>query len=98
MAPKSLLKTLKYKPIPMLEMEVPEVVKIEKLAAWVSSKAVIPEPTPSERRAWEAARKHLQQNDEKGLPVEGWTARIELMKKDGRLWYSEEDGLWHRRG
>jgi hypothetical protein len=98
MAPKTLLKTLKIKPRPKLELEVPEVIDTEKLPAWTSPWADVPEPTEKERRRWAAARKYLQQTDENGQPVEGWKTRLELMVADGRLWYSEKDKLWHRRG
>lgn len=102
-----LQKILKIKPVKKLELEpIPEASK--ETVAFVfppkeesetaAPKAVIPAPTEKELRRWEAARTILQRTDEEGLPVEGWATRIELMKADGRLWYSEEDKLWHRRG
>jgi hypothetical protein len=97
MAPKSLLKKLKFKPLPQLVLDVPVVVEKEKLSEWVKPKPVIPEPTPQELVAWTRARE-LQKVDEAGNPAEGWRARIEAMKADRRLWYCEEDGMWHRRG
>ena len=97
MAPKSLIKTLKYKPSPKLTLDVPEVVENKTLGVWTKPKPVIPEPTPQELVAWARARA-LQRTDERGLPAEGWASRIEAMKADGRLWYCEEDNKWHRRG
>lgn len=97
MAPKSLLKTLKYKSLPQLSLEPPPVLEKEKLSEWVRPKPQIPESTPQELVAWARARE-LQQVNEAGQPVEGWAARIAAMKTDGRLWYSEEYGTWHRRG
>lgn len=98
MAPKSLIKTLKYKPLPQLNLDdIPVIIDAEKLSQWIKPKVEVPVPTPHEELRWAAARKHLQQNDEAGQPVEGWATRIELMKTDGRLWYSEEDKTWHRR-
>jgi len=97
MAPKTLLKTLKIKPRPKLELEVPEVIDTEKLPAWTSPWADVPEPTEKERRRWAKARA-AQHADEAGNPAEGWAARIAAMKADKRLWYSEKDKLWHRRG
>jgi len=97
MAPKTLLKTLKYKPHPMLTLDVPEGVEKAVLGVWVKPKTQVPEPTPQELVAWAKIRAR-QDKDEEGRPVEGWVARIDSMKADGRLFYSEEDGLWHRRG
>jgi hypothetical protein len=97
MVSKSLLKTLKYKPIPKLTLEPPPVLEKEKLSEWVRPKTVVPEPTPQELVAWAKARA-AQRVDEAGNPAEGWAARIAAMKADRRLWYCEEDGLWHRRG
>ena len=97
-----LQKILKIKPVKKLELEpIPEASKESVAFVFPSeeeSKAVIPAPTEKELRRWAAARTILQRNDEAGLPVEGWATRIELMKADRRLWYSEEDKLWHRRG
>ena len=97
MVSKNLLKTLKYKPTPKLTLEPPPVLEKEKLSEWVRPKTVVPEPTPQELVAWARARE-LQSVDEAGNPAEGWAARIAAMKADKRLWYSEEDGIWHRRG
>jgi hypothetical protein len=98
MAPKSLLKTLKYKPQVQLNLDdIPVIIDKEKLSEWVKPKVEVPAPTPHEKLRWAAARE-LQKADESGQPVEGWAMRIELMKNDGRLWYSEEDKTWHRRG
>jgi len=97
MVSKNLLKTLKYKPIPKLTLEPPPVLEKEKLSEWVRPKNVVPEPTPQELVAWAKARA-AQRVDEAGNPAEGWAARIAAMKADRRLWYSEEDGIWHRRG
>jgi len=98
-------KLFKIKPIKKLELEpIPEATKEtvefvpERAEEAPKAPVVIPEPTEKELKRWAAARKHLQQNDKDGQPVEGWKTRIELMKADGRLWYCEEDGLWHRRG
>jgi hypothetical protein len=95
--PKNLVKLFKYKPRPQLNMDDVPMVEKEKLSEWVRPKPVIPEPTPQELVAWARARE-LQKVDEAGNPAEGWAARIETMKADGRLWYCEEDGMWHRRG
>ena len=97
MAPKSLLKTLKYKPQVQLNMDDVKSVEKETLGFWTRPVVVVPEPTPQELVKWAKARE-LQQVDEAGNPVEGWAARLAAMKLDGRLWYSEEDGVWHRRG
>jgi hypothetical protein len=97
MAPKSLLKTLKYKPQVQLNMETPPAVEKPTLSTWVKPKMEMPSPNPQELVTWAAARA-LQHEDEAGNPVEGWAARIDAMKSDGRLWYSEDDKLWHRRG
>lgn len=97
MAPKSLLKTLKYKPQVQLNMDDLKSVEKETVGNWVKPKMEMPLPTPQELVKWAKARE-LQQVDEAGNPVEGWLARINAMKADGRLWYSEEDGVWHRRG
>jgi hypothetical protein len=98
MAPKSLIKTLKYKPQVQLNLDdIPVVIDKEKLTQWIKPKAVVPEPTPQELVTWARARE-LQRVDEAGNPAEGWRARIEAMKADRRLWYSEEDQKWHRRG
>jgi len=97
-----LQKLLKLKPVKKLELEpIPEASKETVEFVFLpkeESEAVIPSPTAQELKRWAAARKHLQQNDEEGQPVEGWATRIELMKADRRLWYCEADGLWHRRG
>jgi hypothetical protein len=97
MVSKSLLKTLKYKPQVKLTLEPPPVPEKERLSEWVRPKTVVPEPTPQELVAWARARE-LQSVDEAGNPAEGWAARIAAMKADKRLWYNEDDGLWHRRG
>jgi hypothetical protein len=97
MAPKNLLKTLKYKPLPKLVLEPPPILENEKLPEWVRPRTVVPDPTSQELAAWARARA-FQDVDEKGNPAEGWAMRIATMKADGRLWYSEEDGVWHRRG
>jgi len=97
MAPKSLLKTLKYKPQVQLTLEPPPAPEKERLAEWVRPKAQVPEPTPQELVTWAKARA-AQMTDEAGQPVEGWPARIDAMKADRRLFYCEDDGRWHRRG
>ena len=97
MAPKSLLKTLKYKPQVQLNMDDLKSVEKETVGNWVKPKMEMPLPTPQELVKWAKARE-LQQVDEAGNPVEGWAARLATMKLDGRLWYSEDDKLWHRRG
>ena len=97
MAPKSLLKTLKYKPPVKLNMDDLKSVEKETVGNWVKPKMEIPLPTPQELIAWARARE-LQQVDEAGNPVEGWAARLATMKLDGRLWYNEESKMWHRRG
>jgi len=96
MAPKSLLKTLKYKPQVQLTLEPPPAPEKERLAEWVRPKAQVPEPTPQELVTWAKARA-AQRTDEAGQPVEGWAARIDAMKADRRLWYNEDTKLWHRR-
>jgi hypothetical protein len=97
MAPKSLLKTLKYKPQVQLNMDDLKSVEKEMASIWVKPKMEMPSPTPQELVKWAKARE-LQCVDEAGNPVEGWAARIAAMKLDGRLWYNEESKMWHRRG
>jgi DNA-directed RNA polymerase subunit K/omega len=97
MAPKSLLKTLKYKPQVQLNMDAPPPIEKATLGTWVKPKIEMPLPKPQELAVWAKARA-LQQENEAGQPVEGWPARIDAMKADGRLWYSPDDKLWHRRG
>jgi hypothetical protein len=94
MAPKSLLKTLKYKPIPKLTLDPPPVAEKETVSTWVKPTRVIPESTSQELEAWALARAR-QKSDEAGNPVEGWAARIAAMKADGRL--VECDGAWRQR-
>jgi hypothetical protein len=97
MAPsKSLLKTLKFKSQPVLTLDAPLVVNNEKLNIFSFPKTCVPEPTREELTRWVKARE-LQKTDEEGNPVEGWVTRIETMKNDGRLWYSNDDKRWHRR-
>lgn len=55
----------------------------------------LPPSTETERQTWAAARA-LQRSDDQGQPVEGWAARINAMKADGRLvkvgsaWYHRD--------
>ena len=94
MAPKSLMKTLKYKPQTQLTMDDPMNPDAEVIAFGQAPKAPLPEPTVAELVAWADARA-LQKNLPNGHPSEGWSARISAMKSDGRL--VEMDGLWWRR-
>jgi hypothetical protein len=50
-----------------------------------------PVATEEQKARWALTRAQ-QQVDERGIPVEGWLARIEAMKADGRL--VEIDGKW----
>ena len=97
MAPKSLLKTLKYKPQVQLNMDDLKPIEKETVGVWVKPKMKMPPPKPQELAAW-ARTRELQQVDEAGNPAEGWAERIAAMKLDGRLWYNEESKMWHRRG
>lgn len=93
MAPKSLIKYLKFKPAPTLQLE-PE--PVAEVAAYVTAPAAVwpPPSTTTERQTWVAARAR-QHSDENGQPAEGWGARITAMKNDGRL--VERNGvLWRR--
>lgn len=93
MAPKSLIKFLKFKPAKTLQLE-PE--PVAEAAVYVKAPAPVwPLPsTSNERQNWAAARA-LQRSDENGQPAEGWGARLAAMKKDGRL--MERNGvLWRR--
>ena len=56
--------------------------------------ALIPPVTASERETWAEARA-LQRTDAKGQPAEGWPARINAMKADGRLVLV--GNAWYRR-
>ena len=94
MAPKSLLKTLKYKPQVQLNMDDPVNPDAEVIAFGQAPKASLPEPTVHELVAWADARA-LQKNLPNGTPTEGWAARVATMKSDGRL--IKVDGLWYRR-
>ena len=96
MAPKSLIKTLKYKPQTQLNMDdVPVIQDSGDLPQFVQNEApVFPPPTPDELVAWAAARA-LQKNLPNGQPAEGWPTRLLAMKSDGRL--VEHDGVWWRR-
>ena len=96
MAPKSLIKTLKYKPQTRLNMDdVPVIQDSGDLPQFVQNEApVFPPPTPDELVAWAAARA-LQKNLPNGQPSEGWPARLLAMKSDGRL--VEHNGVWYRR-
>jgi len=93
MAPKSLIKFLKFKPAKTLQLE-PE--PVAEAAVYVTAPSAVwpPPSTSTERQTWAAARA-LQRVDENGQPAEGWRARIDEMKKDGRL--VERNGvLWRR--
>ena len=93
MTPKSLIKFLKFKPAPTLQLE-PE--PIAEAAVYAKAPAVVwpPPSTSTERQNWAAVRA-LQRVDENGQPADGWGARIAAMKKDGRL--VERNGvLWRR--
>ena len=93
MAPKSLIKLLKFKPVPTLQLD-PE--PIAEAAVYATAPAAVwpPPSTSTERQTWASARS-LQRADENGQPAEGWSARIAAMKKDGRL--VERNGvLWRR--
>ena len=96
MAPKSLIKTLKYKPQTQLNMDdVPVVHDSGDLPQFVQNEApVFPPPTPEELATWSAARA-LQTSLPNGHPTEGWPARLTTMKLDGRL--MEHNGVWYRR-
>jgi hypothetical protein len=96
MAPKSLIKTLKYKPQTQLNMDdVPVVHDSGDLPQFVQNEApVFPPPTPEELATWSAARA-LQTSLPNGHPTEGWSTRITTMKLDGRL--MEHNGVWYRR-
>jgi hypothetical protein len=94
MAPKSLIKTLKYKPQAQLNMDDPVNPDAEVIVYGHAPKAALPEPTVHELVAWADARA-IQKNLPNGQPSEGWPARIATMKNDGRL--IKLDGLWYRR-
>ena len=94
MAPKSLLKTLKYKPQAQLNMDDPVNPDAEVIVYGQAPEASVPEPTVHELVAWADARA-IQKNLPNGQPSEGWPARVAQMKKDGRL--IKLDGLWYRR-
>ena len=49
--------------------------------------------TDAQRNEWAQARAN-QKSTRDGNPVEGWPARIQAMKADGRL--VERNGLWYR--
>jgi hypothetical protein len=93
MAPKSLIKLLKFKPTKPLQLE-PE--PVAEPAVYTTAPAAVwpPPSTSSERHIWDAARA-LQRTDENGQPAEGWGARIAAMKNDGRL-VARNGVLWRR--
>lgn len=96
MAPNSLQKLLKVKPIKPLKLD-PDVdpnAPEEIIYGNTRAEVILPPVTATERQRWEKARA-LQQSDERGQPVEGWAARINAMKKDGRLY--EVNGRWYQR-
>ena len=100
MAPKSLIKTLKYKPQERLVVVEDDVANPENLDDVVYGRDPpgaprLPPPTPHELAAWARARA-LQTSLPNGQPAEGWPARINQMIRDGRL-YSLA-GRWYRRG
>lgn len=99
MAPKSLLKTLKYKPQVQLNVD-EDPVNPENLDTVVYGREPpaaprLPTPSLQELDAWARARA-LQTSLPDGQPSEGWPARIHQMIRDGRLVSS--GGLWYRRG
>jgi hypothetical protein len=94
MAPKSLLKTLKYKPQTQLNMDDVVNPDAEVIVFGQAPRASLPEPTVHELVTWADARA-LQKNLPNGQPAEGWAARVNAMKLDGRL--VKMDGLWYRR-
>jgi len=96
MAPKNLMKKLKYKPQIQLNLDDVKSNEKETLGIWTKPIMAMPDPTARERAAWVETRT-LQRSTEEGQPVEGWPARIAAMKADGRLRYCDEDKLWHRR-
>ena len=96
MAPKSLIKTLKYKPQTQLNMDaVPVVQDLGDLPRFAPTDTpVLTPPTPEELVTWTDARS-LQKTLPNGNPEEGWPARFAAMQADGRL--VEHNGLWYRR-
>ena len=100
MAPKSLIKTLKYKPQERLVVVEDDVANPENLDDVVYGRDPpgaprLPPPSHHELAAWARARAH-QTSLPDGQPAEGWPARINQMIRDGRL-YSLA-GRWYRRG
>jgi hypothetical protein len=96
MAPKTLIKRLKLKPVKPLALD-PEVKPtVEEVVACAPmyQPVVLPSVTEKERQCWSKARA-LQRSDEHGQPAEGWAARIAAMKADGRL--IERAGAWYTR-
>ena len=93
MASQRVLKLLKVKPVKKLELE-PVEEDGDDVELYVPPKAELPPVTDEERKMWAKARAN-QRVDERGIPVEGWGARLKAMKKDGRLY--EIDGVWHIR-
>jgi hypothetical protein len=89
MAPKSMLTKLKtvQKRQVHIDDDVPDRVRVKTLPL-STPVTIIPPVTPEERAQWRIARK-----TQASLT---WAQRIEAMKKDGRLWFS--NGTWHRRG
>lgn len=91
-----LLKALKIKPAKPLDLSDPkEVEEIRYGVMEPAAKPVIPPVTEAERAAW-AKTRALQQVDEKGIPVEGWAARLAAMEADGRLY--RIGNVLHQRG
>ena len=93
MASQRVLKLLKVKPVKKLELE-PVEEDDDEAELYVPPKKVLPPVTDEERKMW-ANTRAKQRVDERGVPVEGWGARLEAMKKDGRLY--EMDGVWYIR-
>ena len=87
MAPKSLQKLLKIKPIKPLQLD-PDVdpnAPEEIVYGNTRPEVILPPVTTTERKRWAKARE-LQQSDEHGQPVEGWAKRLATMEADGRLY------------
>ena len=96
MAPKTLQKLLKVKPVKPLQLD-PDVdpnAPEQIVYGNTRPEVVLPPVTASQRERWAKARA-LQRSDEHGQPVEGWAARIAAMKADGRL--VEVNGSWRQR-
>lgn len=94
MAPKSLVKLLKYKPTKPLELDPVEKPVLEERSVAFAQPVPLPPVTDAQRERWAKARA-LQQTDERGQPAEGWAKRIAAMKADGRL--VERAGAWYQR-